>query len=164
MAPAALPHPVRNKKPPGGNKCMRQKGTAGRLNWISGGKKRTTSLIEAEKITPLLSVFTEKRKNEGLSLKSCAEYTKINGKFNRGFHGASANPCRTARERPGQPLPRDPTLNGRAQGPALAPPFGYPKRGARFTFSSRSGAPLFPDYWGLFEQSVKAPRPPRRGR
>lgn len=48
-------------------------------------REQTNSLIEAQKMATVFSIFTEKRKNEGLSLKSCAEYTKINGKFNRGF-------------------------------------------------------------------------------
>ena len=112
------------------------------------GRKQTNSLIGAEKTACLFSDFTEKRKNAGLSLKSCAEYTKINGKFNRGFHGSPA---------------RSPTQNrsGARAGPCA--PFWLPQKGSTLHYSHQKRSSLFPDSRGLFEQSAKAPRPPRVG-
>ncbi len=143
-----------------------QKATTRKQTYVPGGhssllklagreEKQTTSLIMTRKTAMLFSVFTEKRKNAGLSLKSCAEYTKINDKFNRGF----TSPGRAPQTRPERfRRPRSNSKIGRAQGPALAPPFGSPKR-EHASFSDRGRGSLFPGGGGLFQQSAKAPPP-----
>lgn len=145
MAPAALPRLVRNKGPPWGNECMCREGSLYGPNWMGPWKKRTTSLIEGEKTALVFSVFTEKRKNAGLSLKSCAEYTKINGKFNRGFHGSPA---------------RSPTQNrsGARAGPCA--PFWLPKREHA---SPLTGAELLLSYSREFIRAMRESAAPPRG-
>ena len=107
------------------------------------GRKQTNSLIEAGKTAMIFSVFTEKRKNAGLSLKSCAEYTKINDKFNRGFHGSTASRRQSGVERPGTALAlrfnaKSVGRKGRPLRPLLVTP-----KGEHASFSGRSGAPFF---------------------
>lgn len=148
MAPAALPRLVRNKGPPWGNECMCREGSLYGPNWMGPWKKRTTSLIEGEKTALVFSVFTEKRKNAGLSLKSCAEYTKINGKFNRGFHGSPA---------------RSPTQNrsGARAGPCA--PFWLPQKGSTLHFPSGAELPFSRLRGFIRAKCESAPAAPLRG-
>ncbi len=126
--------PLPRQKPPEGNKCMRQAGARGGSNWMRAGEKRTTSLIELREMAPVLSVFTEKRKNEGFSLKSCAEYTKINDKFNWGFRGSPSSRRKKQRGR-GREAPA-PRSNAKRSGARAGPcaPFWLPQKGSTLHF------------------------------
>ena len=107
------------------------------------GRKQTNSLIEAGKTAMIFSVFTEKRKNAGLSLKSCAEYTKINGKFNRGFTVPRPGIRERSRERsPDGSSPRNPWQNrsGARAGPCA--PFWSLQKGSTLHFPAGAGLPF----------------------
>lgn len=124
--------PPRNKKPPRGNRCMRPEGSPPFHNWMGGGKKRTNSPIGAGETQAVFSVFTEKRKIAGFSLKSCTEYTKINGKFNRGFMGLRRprNQNRAGGRVP--PAARTRAKSVGRKGRPLRPLLVTPQKGARF--------------------------------
>ena len=122
------------------------------------GRKQTNSLIEAGKTAMVFSVFTEKRKNAGLSLKSCAEYTKINGKFNRGFTVPRPGIRERPRGKPGwfqspQSMAKSVGRKGRPLRPLLVTP-----KGEHASFSGRSGAPFF-QWAGIYSSKVRK-RPP----
>lgn len=142
------PMPVLEHKTAPGKRMYVKGGLFIRPNWMGLWKKRTTSLIEGEKTALVFSVFTEKRKNAGLSLKSCAEYTKINGKFNRGFHGSPA---------------RSPTQNrsGARAGPCA--PFWLPQKGSTLHFPSGAELPFSRLRGFIRAKCESAPAAPLRG-
>ncbi len=118
-------------------------GHSGLLKLAGREEKQTTSLITTRKTAILFSVFTEKRKNAGLSLKSCAEYTKINGKFNRGFTAPGRTPeggRRLGRNDSGVRAPTAKSV-GR-KGRPLRPLLVLPK-GSTLHFPTGGGAPFF---------------------
>lgn len=107
------------------------------------GRKQTNSLIGAGKMARLFSDFTEKKKNAGLSLKSCADYTKIIGKFNRGFTLPRLAPGNgrggEARAAFGSRNPKKNRSGARA-GPCA--PFWLLQKGSTLHFSAGAGLPF----------------------
>ncbi|MCI8915173.1 MAG: hypothetical protein HFF26_00665 [Oscillospiraceae bacterium] len=79
----------------------------------------------------IFGTITEKRKSAGFSLKNQTEYTKINRRIQPGvqpsFVFTTQHGLRRFSPKRGRGCPGGRRKTGQAQGPALAPPFGFPK-------------------------------------